>query len=428
MMRFIKFKRSFELIKFDAPPIHLAGNAFLPSTAIVPLLQHYGTPSVPVVVQGDRVKEGQLIARGTGMNSAHIHAPIPGIVREFRILPLPDAKKGLAAIIQLAGSFDILGRKEENFSWRFMAESEILRVLEEKGVVNTFEHAVPLAASMRSARNSGSPVLALRLFDSDPTCQLDSFLARNQLQTVLEGAAVLAKGLDAEKIYLLHDDNKWTGPDDSGLEEIFQKRKVSLLKVGKRYPSGNTRQVCALIREKKTVLIDPVTAISAFDAVIRNQPVIHRFVAVTGPALDSPAILKVRIGTPIGDIIEECGGFRTDPTRIVINGLLAGNAVYDLDTPVTKYTKSIHIMDNDTCPSYTVRDCIHCGRCLQVCPVSIDPMRLASAIRKEKLTGEQIKSCTLCQFCGCCAIVCPSRIPLHQIIRESCERRKGDIK
>lgn len=427
MMSFIQFQRSSEIIKFDSPKINLTGNAFLPSIAFIPLLQDQGIESNPIVSPGEKIQEGQLIARGNGTTSANIHASIPGILKEYRTVPLPNGRNGKAAVIELAGSFDILGRKEENFSWVTAPESEILRVLEDKGVINTFEYPVPLAFQLRESKKNGSSVIALRFFDADPTCQIDSFLSQNFLQTVLEGTALLAKSIEAVKVYLVYNEKEWFGPSISDLTELFQKRKVILIKGGKKYPSGNSKQFCHLINEKTPVLIDPVTAFSSFEAIVRNQPMLHRFISITGPAIDSPSILKVKIGTPIGDIIEECGGFRTDPARIVVNGLLEGHAVYDLDSPITKYTKSLHIMDTDTCPSYKVRDCIHCGRCLQVCPISIDPMRVVTFIKKNKETPALLSSINSCQYCGCCAIVCPSRIPLHHIIKEASERLNGEI-
>ncbi len=428
MMRFIRFKRSFEIIRFDSPELDFTGNAFLPSTALVPLIQHAGVPSTPVISAGDRVTEGQLIARGSGSDSSNIHASIPGIVTEFRTVSLPDGSRSQAAVIQLSGSFNILGRKVENFLWRYAPESEILRVLEDKGVINTFEAPVPLVGRLRESIKIGSPKLIIRLFDYDPTCQLDSYLSKNNLTTILEGGALIAKCLNAVSVHLVYDDNKWEGPANAQLEEIFQKRRIFLVKGGGRYPSGNTRQFRDMIKEKNAIMIDPVTAISAYEAVVLNQPVLHRYMVVTGPALDSPKIIKVRIGTPIGDIIEECGGFRSDPSRIVVNGLLTGNAVFDLDTPVTKYTKSLHIMDFETCPTYTVRECIHCGRCLHVCPVALDPMGVVTGIKTEQHTPAVLSSIAACQYCGCCAIVCPSRIPLHHIIREASTRLKGEPK
>lgn len=431
MTHFVRFRKSSEYIRFDAPELDFSGNAFLPTTALVPILQHCGSSAKPVVSPGERIREGQLIARGLSPESANIHSPIPGILQEFRVTPMPDGSMQMAAMINLAGSFDILGRKEENYPWRNVPESELLRVLEDKGTINTFESPVPIVPQLRAAKKNDSPAIALRLFDGDPTCQLDSYLVKTRLDSVLEGCALLARSIDAKKVFLIHSGKKWEGPDQKQLEKTFQERKVRTIRSSNRYPSGNSGQLLKLLKANDSdkslsdpVLIDPVTALAAFDAAVKNVPCLNRIIVVTGPAIGNPAILKVRIGTPIGDIIEECGGFKVDPSRIVINGLLGGQSVYDLDTPVTKYMKSLHIMDRDTCPSYTVRNCIHCGRCLQVCPVSIDPQRIASCVRSEKITPKVVESIAECQYCGCCAIVCPSRIPLHHIIREVANRNE----
>jgi len=433
MTHFIRFKKSTEYIRFDAPELLLSGNAFLPTTALVPLLQHDGIGSKPVVTPGEHVHEGQIIARGLEKESAHIHSPIPGTVAEFKNIPMPDGSVGISAVINLSGSFDILGRKEANFPWRTVPESELLRVIEDKGIINTFETPVPLAPQLRNAKKKGHPILVVRLFDNDPTCQLDSFLVKNFLDVILEGCALLAKSIDADAVFLVHTEKKWSGPNEKKFHDVFSKRTVTTLRSSDRYPSGNSGQFQSLMKtvhsiDKDTpmIFIEPVTAYSVYEAVVKNKPMINRFIVVTGPALDTPSVLNVRIGTPIGDIIEECGGFKTAPSRIIVNGLLCGQAVYDLDTPITKYTKSLHIMDAETCPSYTVRNCIHCGRCLQVCPVSIDPQRIVTSIQKEKITPKLLASISACQYCGCCAIVCPSRIPLHHIIREADSRLKGN--
>jgi electron transport complex protein RnfC len=381
---------------------------------MVSLLQHKGSQAKPVVAIGERVKEGQLLARGTTAESANVHSPIPGIVREFRTIAMPDGTMQESAVILLSGSFDLLGRREEHYPWQHVPESEILHVLEDKGTINTFEKPVPLAPALREAKKRGNASLAVRFFDNDPTCRLDSWLVAERLDMVLEGAALVARALDAKKIFLVHSGKKWAGPDEKKLKAIFQDRTVLTVRSSGRFPSGNEGQIRALLGkqsdcpdEKDPVLMDPVTAMAAYEAVVTNNPGLNRYVVVSGPALEHPAILKVKVGTTIGD------------------GLLLGHAVYDLDTPITKYTKSLHVMDRESCPPYKVRNCIHCGRCLQVCPVGIDPHRIAASIRSEKTTPKLLESVSACQYCGCCAIVCPSRIPLHHIIGEASLRLGG---
>lgn len=431
MTTFTRFRKSSEYIMYDAAEPEITGNAFLPSIAFVSLRQHVGDEAKPVVSVGDSIREGQLIARGTVPSSVNVHAPIPGIVQDFRKEPMPDGTVQNSAVIRLAGAFDILGRKAENYPWRNVPQSEILRVIEDKGVINTFDDPLPLASALRQAqRGEGFPI-AMRVFDNDPTCQLDTILFGIHQREVFEGFAILAKCIGSKTAFVAYRGKAKDSPVTDERRALFDDCPLTAIRTSDRYPSGNRPQMLACIRSAsgkhaatETLLIDPSTAYSVYEAVVRNSPCLTRHVIVTGSAIGKPVVLKVRVGTPVGDVIEECGGFRTDPARVVINGLLEGHAIYDLDTPVTKYVKSLHIMDAEACPPYRVRDCIHCGRCLQVCPVSIDPQRIASCAVTGHITPQAVKSVPACQFCGCCAIVCPSRIPLHHLIRNVANKMK----
>ncbi len=407
-------------IGFELPNLEFAGNAFVPTTAVVPLKQHCGEEARPVVTTGDFVKEGQVIARGP----VPVHAPIPGKVTGMRRVSLPDGTMGEALVIHLAGAFDITGRKEADNDWKRITTQELSRILEDRGVVDTFEEPKPLAEALKLSRSSADPTLICRLFDQDPTAPIESRILAEYPQRVWNGIALLASAMRAGRVALIVEEGTPASPPPGiDLKDLFADIPVSFVISRRRYPSGSKTRIRRLLSEKLPELslkaplyLDPVTALSAYDAVVRNVPSISVLLLVLGNAITRPQLLRVKTGTLIGDVIDECGGFKTAPERILVNGLMRGTALYDLDTPVTRYTRSLYVMDRDSCPSYTVRDCVHCGSCLAVCPASLDPARTVFAIRRRD-SGERIlRSIAACEGCGCCSVVCPSRIPLHHEI------------
>lgn len=420
MTHAIKFRKGGARIEFELSDIPFAGNAFIPSTAVIPLSQDAGEPAYPVVSIGDHVREGQLIARGP----VPVHAPIPGILSALRTVPLPNGRIGEAAVIALRGSFDITGRKLADNVWQNIPTGDICRIIEDRGVVNGFDGAQGLAKDLRQAREYDKPALICRLFDNDPTSPVGTLTLREYGDRVWNGFGIIASGMKAGAAIIVAEEGTSVQlPDGERLKNFFGDRRVSVIKVKPRYPAGSAFRLNKLIKERLTdfsqsgaVFCDSVAALAAYDAVVRDLPSISTNVLILGSAIAKPRFLRVRTGTLIGDIIDECGGFRTAPARIVVNGLIQGSALYDLDTPITRYTRSLHVLDRDTCPSFTVRDCSHCGSCLSSCPSGLDPIGTVIGIRQRKIGKKEKRAIFTCEQCGCCSMVCPSRIPLHHEI------------
>jgi electron transport complex protein RnfC len=148
---------------------------------------------------------------------------------------------------------------------------------------------------------------------------------------------------------------------------------------------------------------------------------VERYVAVGGGAVKQPSVLRVRIGTRIGDAVAECGGFIEEPKRIVAGSPLIGLEVFDLDAPITKTTFAIVALTDRQIGGTTVRECISCGECRNVCPVGLDPERLFKLARQGNHEEAIADGAAACHGCGCCAALCPSRLPLSVMIRRSAE-------
>jgi electron transport complex protein RnfC len=158
---------------------------------------------------------------------------------------------------------------------------------------------------------------------------------------------------------------------------------------------------------------------------VYRQPLIERIVTVAGGAVSEPANLKVRIGTPISDLIAECGGLTRAPAKIVTGGPMSGHTVERLDAPVTKTTSAVLALTNREVRSATRSPCINCGRCVDACPMGLNPMRLFKLLEHDMdgaAVGEGLLDCT---ECGACGYICPSRIPLVDGLRGGMDRHRS---
>jgi len=159
------------------------------------------------------------------------------------------------------------------------------------------------------------------------------------------------------------------------------------------------------------------TALSIARAVLRQQPVTHRVVTVTGRGIQTPKNLLVPIGAPMQALIDHCGGLRPEAARVVAGGPMMGFTVADLATPVTKGTSGITVLTQEDVRQADQTACVRCGRCVDVCPLGLVPTKLALAARAEIWSVATRYHILACMECGCCAYTCPASLPLVQLIR-----------
>ncbi|MDA8424505.1 MAG: RnfABCDGE type electron transport complex subunit C [Treponema sp.] len=387
-------------------------NAFLPNSAVVLLKQHAGAPARCVVRRGEYVREGMIVGRGLGPGSADVHAPVPGVVRDIRVVLLPEGGESEAVVIALEGSFDRLGRRAERYVWNSMGRADILRTVRDRGVVDTEAPGVPLYDLL--ADRESTDALILNAVESEPYLRTESSLLRERSEQVSDGLAILAKLTEPARLVVAVDElcieeslRPWAGD-----------ARIEIVRLEARYPQDMRKQLLESVlgarkrASSSALVIRPSTAVALHEAIVLAKPVMERYVTVGGGAIKNPAVLKVRIGTPIGDLIEECGGFLGPPARIVLGGPFRGFPVHDLDAPVTKTSSAVLALSEDEVGGARRNPCIRCGRCASVCPEKLEPerlFRLLSNRREAEAEAWGLKDCTLC---GACGYICPSRVQL----------------
>ena len=415
-------------IPFDdssVPSRDSSETAFLPSMSVIPLVQHSGGRALPVVSVGDIVKEGMLIGRGKGYNSANIHASVPGKVTRMVTWKSSEDQVQEGIVISMQGSFERLGKKDENYSWEGMHSYDIQRYISDFGVVEMEGIGRPVSDIISSFRNSSDPItLVIRCVFDDPWLAADYVLCRERTRAIVEGAAITARTCRVSRIiYAVSHNEKELG--DILMESGYKWGiPVSVVYVSSRYPQRNKRELELVLRnygKKEGIefgpffILGPATLAAVYDAVKLRKPAMERYIAVGGTAVKKPRIMKVRIGTRISEVFRECGGFKGIPKNVAVGSPFLGRPLLYMDEPVTKTSFAIFAnLEGSRLKSQTnTGSCISCGECRSVCPVGLDPEEIYKRILiKDKDSALGPSQAKECHGCGCCELVCPSALPL----------------
>jgi len=153
---------------------------------------------------------------------------------------------------------------------------------------------------------------------------------------------------------------------------------------------------------------------------------LERVVTVSGPRVKNPGNFRVRIGTPISELITASGGLPDDTERIIVGGPMMGIAQQTIEIPVTKGMTGILLLPKDEFLSEEIEPCTRCGKCNDVCPMNL----LISEIGRyaENKDWESTKKLGFddCTECGACAYVCSAKRPLVQYIKWAKEQCKTE--
>ncbi len=407
-----------------------ATRAFLPSSVLIPCNSAKEKKFSVVVKKNEMVEEGQVIASSLDKNSQAvcIHASVPGRIEDSQACFLPDGRVGTAIKIKTCGKFSYLGKKREKILWQQFSPDSLIEIIASKGVINTFSQKDTFALQLESCKKRKTRLLIVRMFDEDPSRATDTFIAKQFTNEVLEGALISARAMNAQGIvFALPKKASFTLNEEllKGIPTVFAEADT------KMYPSGFSQNLIQLTKKtvrgssleqfknvnRNCVFVDPETLYSVYEAVVFAQPVLDTFVHVMGSCLKTSALLRIRIGASLESIAEQCGGFKTKPAKIIINGKICGSAVSSLKTAITRQVKSVSFIPAAELEDQTLSRCIRCGKCRAICPEGIFPdLLFRHRIGGKPVGNDLMQTSLLCSGCALCNSVCPARLPLCQII------------
>jgi len=407
----------------------------LPKKLYLPLSQHAGVESRPLVKVGDKVLKGQLVACSGGSLSANLHAPTSGVVTAIEpiVAPHPSGLPANAIIIESDGQDEWieLSTLDDPLS---LSPDQLADMVEAAGIVGMGGAIFPAAVKLRQGRRFEIKTLIINGGECEPYLTCDDRLMQERAEAIIDGVRMIRHIIEAYEVVIAIEDNK---PDATAALRQAAKPygMIEVRNVPTQYPMGSAKQLIQAITGKEVpaggrsndigVLVHNVGTVFAIQQALRfGRPLISRVVTVSGGCVKSPHNVEALFGTPVREIIQACGGLTSTPARLVMGGPMMGQIIPSIDSPVIKGTTGVLALNKQEVNEHVPSPCIRCSRCVDACPMGLVPLEMAKHAKVDDFDNAKQYGLRDCILCGSCSYVCPSHIPLVQYF----EYAKGELR
>ena len=423
--------------------------AALPKQAIFPLSQHIGAPAVPVVQKGDKVKVGTMIADAGGFVSAPIYSSVSGTV--FKIDTAIDATgyRKPAIIINVEGdeweeTIDRSDKLELVKDHPELTPEEIINRVKVAGVTGMGGAGFPTFIKLTPPPTAKAECVIINAVECEPYITADYRLMMEKADEILVGLELLMVAAKVSTGYIGIETNKPAAIEllTKKCSEVFggTSYNVEVVPLKQRYPQGGEKQlVDAVIRRQVpappaipvnvgAIVQNVGTAYAVYEAVMKRKPLFERYTTVTGKRLQNPGNFLVRMGTPMQNLIDACGGMPEGDNKLLAGGPMMGKALTSTEVPICKGTNSVTIISDDEARRKEPQPCIRCAKCVGACPMGLEPYLLAKISEVKNWERAEREDIVSCIECGSCQFTCPAHRPLLDNIRQGKSTVMGIIR
>ncbi|MGD9926236.1 MAG: electron transport complex subunit RsxC [Sphaerochaeta sp.] len=391
----------------------------MPSELIVALSQHLGAPAKALKAKGDTVVKGEKIGEASGFISSDVHSPVSGTIKEIRKVTLANSVQCDAFVI--VPDEEQPADPEEKVDWQSLDGNTLLSSIKDMGIVGMGGATFPAHVKLSIPKDKKVDSFVVNGVECEPYLTADYRIMLEKGEQALEGAMIAAKIVKAERIIVGIEMNK---PDCiAHLKEIVKEKGYPIEVVGlqTKYPQGDEKQLlkATLNREIPSgklpldvgaVVANIGTCNAIYEAIVLKKSLYERVITVTGECIANPKNILAPVGTKMSDLLAFCGGFSSEPEKLVSGGPMMGFSFFDTETPMTKGSSGLLALGAQK--EYRSTACLNCGRCVAACPIGLMPAKLYRYITNGKYEEAMKNSLMDCKECGCCSYVCPAHLPL----------------
>ena len=423
--------------------------AALPKQAIFPLSQHIGAPAKPVVQKGDKVKVGTMIAEAGGFVSAPIFSSVSGTV--FKIDTAIDATgyRKPVIIINVEGdeweeNIDRSDKLETVEAHPDLTPEKIVESIKNAGVVGMGGACFPTFIKLTPPPTAKAECVIINAVECEPYITADFRLMMEKADEILIGLELLMMGAKVTTGYIGIETNKMPAIEllTKKCAEKFNGSKyhVEVVPLKQRYPQGGEKQLVDAVIQRQVpappaipvnvgaIVQNVGTAYAVYEAVMKHKPLFERYTTVTGKKIKSPGNFLVRMGTPMKDLIEACGGMPEGDNKLLAGGPMMGKALTSVEVPICKGTNSVTVISDEEARRKEPQPCIRCAKCVGACPMGLEPYLLAKISEVQNWERAEQEDIVSCIECGSCQFTCPAHRPLLDNIRQGKSTVMGFIR
>ncbi|MCR5132189.1 MAG: electron transport complex subunit RsxC [Prevotella sp.] len=401
----------------------------LPEQAIFPLSQHIGAPAKPVVAKGDKVKVGTLIAEAGGFVSAPIYSSVSGTVLKLDTVIDATGYRKPVIIIKVEGdeweeSIDRSDKLETLEAHPELTPEEIVERVKRGGITGMGGAGFPTHVKLCPPPTAKAECVIINAVECEPYITSDYRLMMEHPDEIIVGLQLLMKAAKVEQGYIGIEENK-----PKAIELLTEKTsgmsQIEIVPLKTKYPQGGEKQLVDAVigRQVPAPPAIPVnvgaivqnvgTAFAVYQAVMKNKPLFERYTTVSGKKIQKPGNFLVRMGTPMSQLIDLCGGMpENEDNKVLAGGPMMGRSLMNIEVPICKGTNAVTILSGEDAVRKLVQPCIRCAKCVAACPMGLEPYLLAKLSARKLYERAEQEDITSCISCGSCQFTCPSHRPL----------------
>ena len=290
-----------------------------------------------------------------------------------------------------------------------LSAEEIVKKIADAGIVGLGGACFPTQVKLCPPPSFKAECVIINAVECEPYLTADHQLMLEHAEEIMVGVSILMKAVKVNKAFIGIENNK---PDAIELmtkvASSYAGIEVVPLKV--KYPQGGEKQLIDAITKRQVasgalpistgaVVQNVGTAFAVYEAVQKNKPLFERVITVTGKSVAKPSNFLARIGTPMKQLIDACGGLPEDTGKVIGGGPMMGKALVNIEVPTAKGSSGILIMNQKEAKRGEAQTCIRCAKCVSACPMGLEPYLLGALSENgdfETMEKERIMDCIEC--------------------------------